>query len=131
MGAPITVYGKGRQTRSVCYVSDLIDGFLKLMATDDEFTGPVNLGNPHECTMIELAQAIIELVGSGSEIKFQPLPSDDPARRCPDISLARAMLQWEPKVPLREGLAKTVEYFDRLLRRRGSGSVPELQKVPL
>jgi UDP-glucuronate decarboxylase len=130
-GEPITVYGNGRQTRSFCYVSDLMEGIVRLMASDDDFTGPVNLGNPHECTMIELAQAIIELVGSGSEIKFQPLPSDDPARRCPDISLARAMLQWEPKVPLREGLAKTIEYFDGLLRRRGSGSVPELQKVPL
>ena len=118
-GAPITVYGKGRQTRSFCFVSDLVDGFLRLMATDDEFTGPVNLGNPHECTVLELAERIIELCNSRSAIAFAPLPSDDPARRCPDITLARAMLNWEPKVPLAEGLARTIEYFDERLRNRG------------
>jgi UDP-glucuronate decarboxylase len=117
-GEPITVYGKGRQTRSFCYVSDLMEGVVRLMASDDDFTGPVNLGNPHECTVLELAEAIIELAGSRSEIRFQPLPSDDPARRCPDITLARAMLGWQPKVPLREGLARTIEYFDGLLRSR-------------
>ena len=116
-GAPITVYGKGRQTRSFCYVSDLIDGFLKLMATDDEFTGPVNLGNPHESTVQELAELVIELCNSPSEIVFEPLPSDDPTRRCPDIALARAMLNWQPKVPLCDGLARTIEYFDALLTR--------------
>jgi UDP-glucuronate decarboxylase len=115
-GEPITVYGKGRQTRSFCYVSDLIDAMVRLMASDDDFTGPVNLGNPHECTVLELAEAIVELANSKSPVRFEPLPSDDPARRCPDITLARAMLGWEPRVPLREGLKKTVEYFDGLLR---------------
>jgi UDP-glucuronate decarboxylase len=129
-GAPITVYGKGRQTRSFCYVSDLIDGMVRLMASDDDFTGPVNLGNPHECTVLELAELIVELAHSTSPIRFEPLPSDDPARRCPDITLARAMLKWEPKVPLREGLAKTIGYFDELLRGRTSpGSVPEFAKL--
>ena len=124
-GEPITVYGKGRQTRSFCYVSDLMDGMVRLMASDDDFTGPVNLGNPHECTMLELAEQIVEIVNSKSTIRFEPLPSDDPARRCPDITLAKAMLGWQPKVPLRDGLAKTVEYFDGLLRsRRGVVRAP-------
>jgi len=118
-GEPISIYGKGRQTRSFCYVSDLMDGMVRLMASDDDFTGPVNLGNPNECTMLELAETIIELTGSRSQIAFEPLPSDDPARRCPDITLAKAMLGWQPKVPLRDGLAKTIEYFDGLLRSRG------------
>jgi UDP-glucuronate decarboxylase len=116
---PITVYGKGRQTRSFCYVSDLMEGLVRLMASDDDFTGPVNLGNPDECTMLELAQTIVELTGSRSPIAFAPLPSDDPARRCPDITLAKAMLGWQPKVALRDGLAKTIAYFDGLLRSRG------------
>jgi UDP-glucuronate decarboxylase len=119
LGESITVYGKGRQTRSFCYVSDLIDGLVRLMASDEEFTGPVNLGNPQECTVLELAEAIVAMTGSRSDIRFEALPSDDPARRCPDITLARAMLKWEPKVPLRQGLARTVEYFDALLRERG------------
>ena len=118
-GEAITVYGKGRQTRSFCYVSDLIDGLVNLMASDDEFTGPVNLGNPHECTVLELAETIVEMTGSRSEIRFEALPSDDPARRCPDTTLARAMLKWEPRMPLRQGLARTIEYFDALLRIRG------------
>ena len=123
-GEPISVYGKGRQTRSFCYVSDLIDGVVRLMASDEDFTGPVNLGNPSECTVLELAEQILELTDSRSEIRFEPLPSDDPARRCPDITLARAMLEWQPKVPLREGLRKTIEYFEELLRRKP-------QKLPL
>ena len=123
-GEPISVYGKGRQTRSFCYVSDLIDGMVRLMASDGDFTGPVNLGNPAECTVLELAEQILELTDSRSEIRFEPLPSDDPARRCPDITLARAMLEWQPKVPLREGLRKTIEYFEELLRRKP-------QKLPL
>ncbi|HYX64265.1 MAG TPA: UDP-glucuronic acid decarboxylase family protein, partial [Burkholderiales bacterium] len=106
-GEPISVYGKGRQTRSFCYVSDLIDGMVRLMASDNDFTGPVNLGNPGECTVLELAEQIIELTDSRSQIRFEALPSDDPARRCPDIALARAMLKWQPKVALREGLART------------------------
>ena len=115
---PITVYGKGRQTRSFCYVTDLVDGVARLMASDDEFTGPVNLGNPHECTVLELAEQIIFLTNSKSEIVFAPLPSDDPARRCPDITLARAMLDWRPRVALREGLERTIAYFDRLCTER-------------
>ena len=117
-GEPITVYGKGRQTRSFCYASDMIEGFVRLMASDDEFTGPVNLGNPHECTVLELAELIVEITNSRSEIRFAPLPSDDPTRRCPDIELAKAMLHWQPRVPLREGLRKTVEYFDRSFSSR-------------
>jgi UDP-glucuronate decarboxylase len=132
-GKPITVYGKGRQTRSFCYVSDLIDGIVKLMASDDDFTGPVNLGNPHECTVLELAETIIAMCHSRSEIVFQPLPNDDPSRRCPDITLARAMLKWEPKVPLREGLERTIAYFDERLRTRGrllpSGTEPERARL--
>jgi UDP-glucuronate decarboxylase len=114
--APITVYGKGRQTRSFCYVSDTIDALLRLMDSDDDFTGPVNIGNPHECTMLELAHEIIALTGSGSRIVFEPLPNDDPCRRCPDITLAKAMLQWQPRVALQDGLRATIDYFDMLLR---------------
>jgi UDP-glucuronate decarboxylase len=129
-GEPLSVYGKGRQTRSFCYVSDLMDGIVRLMASDDELTGPVNLGNPHECSMLELAEQIIALANSKSRVRFEPLPSDDPARRCPDITLARAMLGWQPKVPLREGLEKTVEYFDGLLRRRTASPSDERHAVP-
>src|SRR3982750_465921 len=127
-GAPITVYGKGRQTRSFCYVSDLIAGLLRLMASDDEFTGPVNLGTPRECPVLDLAETIVEMTGSRSEIVFDPLPADDPARRCPDITLAKAMLQWQPEVRLRDGLARTIEYFDKLLsesRRTRPARSPE------
>jgi UDP-glucuronate decarboxylase len=115
---PITVYGKGRQTRSFCYVSDTVDALLRLMASDHDFTGPVNIGNPQECTVLELAEMIISLTNSQSDIVFTPLPSDDPARRCPDITLARAMLDWQPKVSLGEGLVRTVEYFDGLAREK-------------
>jgi UDP-glucuronate decarboxylase len=110
-GEPITVYGKGRQTRSFCYVSDTIDALARLMASPEDFTGPVNLGNPHECTVLELAELIVEMTGSRSEIVFAPLPNDDPTRRCPDITLAKAMLDWQPRVSLREGLERTIEYF--------------------
>ena len=110
-GAPITVYGDGKQTRSFCYVDDLIEAFVRLMATPDDFTGPVNLGNPEEFTILELARKVIENTGSGSEIVFKPLPSDDPMQRQPDISLARQMLQWEPVVALNEGLRRTISYF--------------------
>lgn len=115
-GENITIYGDGSQTRSFCYVSDLVEGWIRLMATDDDVTGPVNLGNPGEFTMIELAENILELTGSKSELIFEPLPSDDPKQRQPDISLAKEKLDWEPQVPLREGLAKTIEYFDALLK---------------
>jgi UDP-glucuronate decarboxylase len=115
-GEPITVYGEGNQTRSFCYVDDLIDAFVRLMATPDDFAGPVNLGNPGEFTILELAKTIIELTGSKSEIVFKPLPSDDPTQRCPDITLAREKLGWEPAVRLREGLVNTIAYFDSLLK---------------
>ena len=113
---PLTVYGDGSQSRSFCYVDDLIDGFLRLMQSGDEFTGPVNLGNPVEFNMIELAEQVKELTNSTSEIRFETLPEDDPKQRQPDITLARKKLGWEPRVPLREGLEKTIEYFSGLLQ---------------
>jgi UDP-glucuronate decarboxylase len=121
-GAPLTVYGKGRQTRSFCYVSDTVDAFVRLMNTDDDFTGPVNIGNPWECTMVELAELVVSLTNSSSEIVFEPLPADDPARRCPDIQLAKAMLGWQPKVPLHEGLKATIDYFERQLTAKAASS---------
>lgn len=113
---PLTVYGDGSQSRSFCYVDDLIDGFLRLMQSSDDFTGPVNLGNPVEFDMIELAEQVKELTNSKSEIIFEPLPEDDPRQRQPDITLAKNKLGWEPKVPLREGLEKTIAYFSDLLK---------------
>lgn len=115
-GKPITLYGDGNQTRSFCYVDDLISGFIALMASPKGFTGPVNLGNPGEFTIRELAEKVIELTGSSSQLTYKPLPSDDPMQRCPDISLAKAELDWEPKVNLEQGLKKTIDYFDRLLK---------------
>ncbi len=112
----ITIFGDGTQTRSFQYISDLIEGMYRMMATDDSFTGPVNIGNSDEYTMIRLAREIIDLTGSGSKICYLPLPEDDPAQRQPDISLAREKLNgWEPVVTLRKGLKMTIEYFDRLL----------------
>ena len=110
-GEDITIYGDGSQTRSFCYVSDLIEGMIRLMNTGDDFLGPINVGNPGEFTIQELAAIIIELTGSSSRIKYMPLPGDDPMQRQPDISLAKEKLDWEPVIPLREGLAKTIEYF--------------------
>jgi UDP-glucuronate decarboxylase len=115
-GNPITIYGNGSQTRSFCYVDDLVEGFVLLMKTSDEMTGPINLGNPQEYTILELAQRILELTGSRSKIIFEPLPQDDPEKRQPDISLAMQILNWSPKVTLEEGLPKTIDYFDNLLR---------------
>ncbi len=112
---PLTIYGDGSQSRSFCYVDDLIDGFLRFMQSSDDFTGPVNLGNPVEFTMLELAEHVKDLTNSKSEIKFEPLPEDDPKQRQPDITLAKEKLGWEPKVPLREGLEKTIGYFSKLL----------------
>ncbi len=112
---PITVYGSGRQTRSFCYVDDLIDGLVRLMGTKDEVTGPINLGNPAEFTMLELANLAIELTGSSSTIKYLPLPADDPRQRQPDIEVASRELDWKPKVQLRAGLGKTIAYFEDLL----------------
>lgn len=111
----ITVYGKGKQTRSFCYVDDLINAIIKMMETDDEITGPINLGNPQEFTMIELANLIIEKTNSKSKIVFMDLPKDDPTRRKPDISKAKELLKWEPIVSLDEGLDKTIEYFRKLV----------------
>lgn len=112
----ITIFGDGKQTRSFQYISDLVEGMVRMMDTGDDFIGPVNIGNPGEFTMLELAQHIIDLTGSKSKIIFLPLPADDPTQRQPDITLAKEKLgDWEPKVPLRNGLMKTIEYFDQLL----------------
>jgi len=110
---PLTVYGDGKQTRSFCYVEDLIDGFIRLMASPNDFTGPVNLGNSSEYSMIELATLIKELTRSTSEIVFHPLPEDDPKQRQPDIALAKTALHWQPSMSVREGLRQTVEYFKK------------------
>jgi UDP-glucuronate decarboxylase len=115
-GQPITIYGDGTQTRSFCYVDDLIEAILRLMSTPDDFVGPVNLGNPGEITVAELAERIIALTGSRSRVNYLPLPGDDPKRRRPDISLARERLAWEPQVPLEEGLKRTIAYFEAVLR---------------
>lgn len=112
----ITVYGDGKQTRSFCYVDDMIDGLILMMNSADDFYGPVNLGNPHEFTILELAQKIIKMTKSDSKISFQPLPPDDPVRRKPDIKLAREKLNWSPKVALEEGLIKTIKYFRNELK---------------
>jgi UDP-glucuronate decarboxylase len=112
---PISIYGDGSQTRSFCYVDDLIEAFVRLMNTTDAITGPINTGNPGEFTILELAKKIIELTGSKSEIEFHELPSDDPTQRQPDITLARDVLKWEPEVKLEEGLKKTIPYFESLL----------------
>jgi UDP-glucuronate decarboxylase len=113
----ITVYGDGRQTRAFCYVDDLVDGLVRLMATPSEITGPINLGNPGEFTIKELAETIIDLTGSSSRIVHMPLPTDDPRQRRPDISAANELLGWKPAIPLREGLLKTIEYFERQFER--------------
>lgn len=114
-GEDITIYGDGTQTRSFCFVDDLIEGFVAMMKTPHGFTGPVNLGNPGEFTMLELAEKVVQLVGGRSRIVFQPLPPDDPRQRQPDISLARSALHWQPRVSLDDGLRATVDYFRRLL----------------
>jgi len=113
---PITIFGDGSQTRSFCYVDDMIDGMWRLMNSPDEMTGPVNLGNPREFTIRELAETIISLTGSSSSLVSKPLPQDDPKQRQPEISLARKQLAWEPKIPLEQGLTKTIEYFSAVLR---------------
>jgi len=128
-GQDITIYGDGLQTRSFCYVDDLISGFIKFMDTDD-FTGPVNIGNPGEFTMLELAEQVLAKVGGKSKIVFRPLPADDPKQRQPDITLAKSRLGWEPKIPLSDGLDRTIAYFAQLL----AGPVakqPRPMKAPL
>ena len=117
-GDNITVYGKGDQTRSFCYVDDLIEGFVRLMATEKGFNGPMNLGNPGEYSIFGIAEIVINLVGSSSKIIFKELPEDDPKQRQPDITLAKSKLDWEPKTQLKEGLEKTISYFDSLLSEK-------------
>ncbi|MBK1717480.1 UDP-glucuronic acid decarboxylase family protein [Thiocystis violacea] len=114
---PITLYGDGLQTRSFCYVDDMIEGFMRLMNSSDTITGPINLGNPDEFSMLELAEAVRRLTGSRSELIYQPLPQDDPKQRQPDISLAREYFDWSPTVPLEQGLRLTIDYFEGLLSR--------------
>lgn len=117
---PLTLYGQGNQTRSFCYVSDLIECMLRFMASPPDFTGPLNMGNAQEFTIRELAETIIDLTGSASRLAWEPLPADDPAQRRPDISLARELLGWEPVVSLGEGLRETIAYFDNTLREKGA-----------
>ena len=114
-GEDITIYGDGNQTRSFCYVDDNIEGMVRLMNSRDDFYGPVNIGNPHEFTMLELAQKVLEIVGGKSKLVYKPLPQDDPKQRQPDISLAKKELDWEPHIELNEGLKKTIEYFEGVI----------------
>lgn len=114
-GKDITVYGDGTQTRSFCYIDDMVDGLIKLMNTPDDLTGPVNLGNPSEISILELVEKVLKITKSRSKIVYKPLPQDDPVRRCPDITLAKKRLGWQPKTNLEEGLKKTVGYFKRIL----------------
>jgi len=114
-GEDITVYGDGTQTRSFCYIDDMVDGLIKLMNTPDDLTGPVNLGNPSEISILELVEKVLKITKSRSKIVYKPLPQDDPVRRCPDITLAKKRLGWQPKTNLEDGLKKTIEYFKRIL----------------
>ena len=121
---PITLYGDGSQTRAFCYVDDLINGFLALMAAPDDITGPVNLGNPVETSVSELAELVVALTGSRSQIVLRPLPVDDPVQRCPDITQAQAVLGWQPRTELKDGLTRTIAYFDGLLAAHDPGAAP-------
>jgi len=118
----ITVYGDGSQTRSFCYVDDMIDGIIRMMATPDDFLGPVNIGNPREFTILELAERLLRMTGSRAKIIFRPLPQDDPVQRKPDIRLARETLGWQPKIPLEEGIEKTIAYFRTVIAGKGQKS---------
>jgi len=132
MNKPITIYGDGQQTRSFCYVDDLIEGFIRLMDTQDKVTGPVNLGNPGEFTIRELAEKVIRLTGSRSRLVRKPLPADDPMQRQPDITLAKTLLKWEPTIPLELGLKKTISYFEKLLAgeiRAAKKAAPPATKI--
>ena len=124
LGQPITIYGEGSQTRSFCYVDDLIDGLMRLMASPAEVIGPINIGNTREFTILELARMVVEITGSRSEIVGKPLPGDDPKQRQPDIARAREKLGWEPKVPVQDGLTRTVAYFRELLAEEINGTAP-------
>lgn len=117
---PITIYGQGQQTRSFCYVDDLVEGLLRFMQSPDQMIGPLNLGNPEEKTILELAETILQVTGSRSELKFQPLPENDPRRRRPDISLAKKSLDWQPCIDLKQGIKKTVAYFENLIQERAA-----------
>jgi UDP-glucuronate decarboxylase len=114
-GEDITIFGDGNQTRSFCYRDDLVEGMMRLMDAPDEVTYPINIGNPGEFTMKELAEIVLDLTGSKSKMVYRPLPQDDPLQRCPDISKAKEILGWEPKIPLREGLVRTIEYFKTVI----------------
>jgi UDP-glucuronate decarboxylase len=120
-GEDITVYGDGTQTRSFCYIDDMVDGLIKLMNTPDDLTGPVNLGNPSEISILELVEKVLKITKSRSKIVYKPLPQDDPVRRCPDITLAKKRLGWQPKTNLEDGLKKTIEYFKRILSDNPKG----------
>jgi UDP-glucuronate decarboxylase len=125
-GEDITIYGNGTQTRSFCYVDDLIEAMIRSMDTPDDFTGPINIGNPREFTMLALAEQVLRLTGSKSKIVFKPLPPDDPKQRQPDIGLARSVLNWSPRVELKDGLAATIRYF----RTRVDAAAPKIQTRP-
>ena len=116
---PITIFGDGQQTRSFCYVDDLIDGLIQLMETDDEVVGPINVGNPGEFTILQLAEKVLELTGSSSTLTRHPLPTDDPKQRQPDIAMAREILDWNPKIQINEGLVETIAYFKEHLKDIG------------
>jgi UDP-glucuronate decarboxylase len=128
-GQDITIYGDGSQTRAFCYVDDLIEGFVRIMRSDPDVVGPINLGNPHEIPVRELAERVIAQTGSSSKIVHRPLPQDDPLQRCPDITRAQQVLGWQPTVPLEEGLKRTIAYFDRLLTERGVEHMPAAVQV--
>jgi UDP-glucuronate decarboxylase len=127
-GENITLYGSGSQTRAFCYVDDLVDGLIRMMDCEDDITGPINIGNPDETTISSLAQRIIELTGSRSQIIYRPLPQDDPTQRCPNIERARSLLQWEPRISLDQGLRRTITYFDGLLTTRGTEAAVEFSR---
>ena len=129
-GQQITIYGEGMQTRSFCYADDLIEAIVRMMETPSNVTGPVNIGNPNEFTIRELAEIIIKLTGAKSKLRFEPLPSDDPRQRRPDISEAKLLLGWEPKTQLREGLIKTISYFENALLKDGSTRLRASSFVP-
>ncbi len=121
-GEPLTVFGDGMQTRSFCYVDDMVDGIIHLMAVPDDVNGPVNLGNSSESSIAALAEKVIALTGSRSTIENKPLPTDDPVQRCPDLSRARQLIDWQPKVPLEEGLKNTIDYFEESPVRSNAGA---------
>jgi UDP-glucuronate decarboxylase len=129
LGRDITVYGDGTQTRAFCYVDDLIEGLVRLMNSGDDLIGPINIGNPQEFTMLQLADTVIDLTGSRSKVAHRPLPQDDPRQRRPDISKAQTTLGWEPRTPLKEGLAKTIAYFETLLELPQVKAMPSVGKV--